>query len=459
MVRTASDMARAVRDKNVTAVSLTEAALEAAHENTALNAFITLDDDRALATARHVDTMIDNGNSPGDLAGVPVVIKDNINVAGMRTTAGTPAIDYVADVSAPVAASLEAAGAIIVGKTNMHELAFGVTSDNAAYGTVHNPADPTRIPGGSSGGTAAAVAAGIVPAGLGSDTAGSVRLPAALCGVVGLRPTTWRVDQTGVVPSVPSFDVVGPLARTVRDTALMNAVLTGAPMPDHRDVDTLRLGVAKPYVDDLSPAVAAAFDDALASLRKAGARLVDIDLTSVSTASFEIGYPVGFYEMKRALSAFLALHQETTDLQTIVDEIASDDVKAVYVNAVLGDGAPDEAAYQQAIARIGDVKTDYLTRLDDHDVEAIVFPAAPLEAQPIDGLGETVILNGQAIPTTPAFIRNMAPTVIYGAPGLTLPVPTYGNTLPVGLELDGVPDGDVELLSMGLTVETALATD
>ncbi|MEM7121466.1 MAG: amidase family protein [Pseudomonadota bacterium] len=452
-------MARAVRAKDVTAVSLAKAALEAAHTKAALNAFITLDDDRALAAARHVDTMIANGDNPGDLAGVPIVIKDNINVAGMRTTAGTPAIDYVADVSAPVAARLEAAGAVIIGKTNMHELAFGVTSDNATYGTVHNPVDPSRIPGGSSGGTAAAVAAGIVPAGLGSDTAGSVRLPAALCGVVGLRPTTWRVDQAGVVPSVPTFDVVGPLARNVQDAALMNAVTTGAPMPDRRAIDTLRLGVARPYIDNLSPAVATAFDDALATLRKAGATLVDIDLTSVSTASFEIGYPVGFFEMKRALSAFLAPHQAMTDLQAIVDEIASDDVKAVYVNAVLGDDAPDEAAYRQAIARIGDVKADYLRHLDGHGIEALVFPAAPLEAQPIEGLAETVMLNGQAIPTTPAYIRNLAPTVIYGAPGLSLPLATNGNALPVGLELDGVPDGDADLLSIGLAVEAALATD
>ena len=134
-------------------------------------------------------------------------------------------------------------------------------------------------------------------------------------------------------------------------------------------------------------------------------------------------------------------------------------MKAVYVNAVLGDDAPGEAAYQQAIGRIDDVRSSYLKVLREHEVDAIIYPTAPLEAQPIKGSAETVTLNGQTIPIVPAYIRNIAPTGVYGAPGLSIPVPTTGKALPVGLALDGRPDGDVELLSTGLGVEAALTTD
>ena len=432
-------------------MALTEAALAAAEAHTALNAFITLDKEGALARARELDA----SGAQGALAGVPLVVKDNTNVAGLRTTAGTPAIDYVPPVSAPVVARLEAAQAIVIGKTNMHELAFGVTSNNGAFGAVRNAADPSRIPGGSSGGTATAIAAGIAPAGLGTDTAGSVRLPAALCGVVGFRPTTWRVDQAGVVPSVPSFDVIGPMAGNVADTALLYDVMTEGPAPARRDAGSLRLGVARPYVEDLSPGVAAAFDRSLEKLRSAGATLVEIDLSEISKASFEIGFPVGFYEMKRALPAYLAAHQPHTSLQEVVDRIASPDVKGVYLNAVLGEGAPSEAAYRDALGRIAGVRERYLKVLDDQKIDAVLFPTAALEAQPIAGSEQSVELNGQTVPTLQAYMRNVAPTGVYGAPGLSLPLKIEG--LPIGLELDGRPDGDLELLSVGLAVEAALA--
>ncbi|MEM7221488.1 MAG: amidase family protein [Pseudomonadota bacterium] len=457
MEQSIGEIARRVRQSELTASASIEAALAAAEENVALNAFITLDREGALARARSLDALADRGEASGVLAGVPLVVKDNIDVAGLRTTAGTPAIDYVPTASAPVVARLEAAQAIVIGKTNMHELAFGVTSNNGAFGAVRNAADPSRIPGGSSGGTATAVAAGIAPGGLGSDTAGSVRLPAALCGVVGFRPTTWRVDQAGVVPSVPSFDVVGPIARCVADAAILYNVMTGDPLPERRDPSRLRLGVARPYGEDLSPGVAAALKQALEKLRTAGAILLDIDLSQIAKDSFEIGFPVGFYEMKRALPDFLARHQPKTSLHEVVEKIASPDVKAVYLNAVLGDGAPSETAYRDAISRIEGVRRSYLKLLDAHGLDGVVFPTAPLEAQPIEGSNETVELNGQALPTLQAYMRNVASTGVYGAPGLSLPLKTGAQALPVGLEVDGRPDGDRELLSIGLTLEGALS--
>ncbi len=448
-----------VRQGKVTASTLVEGALEKADAKAALNAFITLDSDGALSNARRVDAMVANGDAPGPLAGVPMVVKDNINVEDVRTTAGTLGIDFIPQTSAPVVARLTAAHAIVIGKTNMHELAFGVTSNNAAFGAVRNAIDPTCFPGGSSGGTAVAIAAGIVPAGLGTDTAGSVRLPAALNGVVGFRPTTWRVDQEGVVPAVPTFDVVGPLARTVADAALLNAVMTSNRMPERRDLNNVRFGVAGPHSDNLSPGVAAAIDVALPKLREAGATLVDIDLAPIVNACFEIGYPIGFYEMRSGLSAFLGKYQPLTSLEDVVGKIASQDVKAAYVNSVLGDDAPTEATYRKSIGRIKQIRLNYLKLLKYHELHAVIFPTAPLEAQPIDGSTETVILNGQTVPTLQTFIRNIAPTGVYGAPGLSIPLETTGHALPVGLELDGRPDGDLDLLSIGIGVEAALATN
>jgi mandelamide amidase len=457
MDRSIAELAQMVRKGKITARALVEEALEKATAAAALNAFITLDSEGAVSDAGVVDAMVANGEVPGPLAGVPIAVKDNINVAGFHTTAGTPGIDYAPKSSAPVIARLRAAHAIIIGKTNMHELAFGVTSHNAAFGAVRNAVDPACIPGGSSGGTATAIAAGIVSAGLGTDTAGSVRLPAALSGVVGFRPTSWRVDRKGVVPSVPTFDVVGPMARTVADAALLHAVMTNSQMPERRDLNGLRLGVARPHSDDVSPAVAGTMDAAYLKLRRAGATLVDIDMSSVVTACFEIGYPIGFYEMGRGLRAFLAENQPLASLEQVVDRIAGQDVKAIYANSVLGDDAPTETAYREAIGRIEQIRQDYLNILASQKIDAVIFPTAPLEAQPIEGSAETVILNGRTVPTTPTFIRNTASTGVYGAPGISIPLRT--DALPVGLELDGRPDGDLDLLSIGIAVEAALAAD
>lgn len=458
MQRTLAELARMVRQGEVTASTLVDQALRHAEAHAALNAFITLDRDGARSKARRLDDMLAKGDDVGPLAGVPIVVKDNIDVAGLHTTAGTPAIDLVAETSAPIVARLEAAQAIVIGKTNLHELAFGVTSNNAAYGAVRNAVDPTRFPGGSSGGTATAIAACIVPAGLGTDTGGSIRQPAALCGVVGFRPTTGRVDQNGVVPSIPTLDVAGPMARTAADVALLNAVINDSPLPDQRGVRSLRLGIARPQADGLSTGVAGAFGAAVSRLRLGGATLLDIDLSAIVTACFEIGFTIGFHEMNSAMRAFLSRHQSQTSLEQLVDQIASPDVKAIYAASVIGDGAPTDTAYQEAIGRIGEIRRDYLKILDDHALDAVIFPTAPLEAQPIEGSAETVMLNGQAVSTLETYIRNNASTGVYGAPGLSVPIGKTGNGLPVALEIDGRPDGDLDVLAIGQCIEALLAS-
>jgi mandelamide amidase len=459
MERSVAELAKRVRRGSISASALVDAALERADVHAALNAFITIDRDGARSRARRIDGLVAAGDRLGPLAGVPIVVKDNINVAGMTTTAGTRGIGFVAETSAPVVARLEAADAIVIGKTNMHELAFGVTSDNAAFGAVRNAADPARYPGGSSGGTATAVAAGIVPAGLGTDTGGSVRLPAALCGVVGFRPTSGGIDLTGVVPSIPTLDVVGPMGRIVADAALLFAVMADAPMPEQGALSGRRFGVAKPQRDGLSPGVAGAFDAAVSTLRRAGATLVDVDLGPIVTACFQIGFSIGFHEMKTAMVAFLAPYQPQTHLRDVVDKIASEDVKAVYASAVIGENAPTEAAYREAVGWIPEIRRQYLKLLDDNALDAVIFPTAPLEAQRIEEGRQTVVLNGEVVPILDTYMRNEASTGIYGAPGLSLPIGNTSEGLPVGLEIDGRPKGDLELLSIGLGIEAALAAD
>ncbi|MEM9633481.1 MAG: amidase family protein [Pseudomonadota bacterium] len=458
MAEAVSYIAERIQNGEISARSLVREALAKAQEQKELNAFISLDPEGALADAHRIDGAIAAGDIRGRLAGVPLAIKDNMNVQGLPTTAGTPGIDFVPSASAPIVSRLKSEGAVVIGKTNMHELAFGVTSNNEAFGTVHNPIDPSSIPGGSSGGTAAAIAAGIVPAGLGTDTAGSVRVPAALTGLAGFRPTTSRVNQAGIVPSVPTFDVAGPLARTVADVALLYAVMTGQPEARQSSLNGVRIGLPKSYFENLSPAVSDALEPALRQIERAGAVLKDVDIEPISTASFEVGFPIGFHEMKTAMTAFLAQYQPESSLERIVERIAGKDVKEVYCNAVLGDGAPSDADYKAAIRRMADVRRDYLEMFKAHQLDIIAFPTTPLEAPPIAGSDETVLLNGEAVPTLPTFMRNVASTGVCQAPGLTLPLnKTGGHVLPVGLEIDGRPGGDVTLLGIGIGIEDLLA--
>ena len=241
------------------------ALLRRCEEEHSLNAFITLEPDRVLEAARQCDRERRARRRVGALFGLPIPVKDSVNTRDYPTTAGTPALRHFRPPEdAPVVQALRAAGAIVLGKTNLHELSWGWTSNNHAFGAVHNPYDPTRIPGGSSGGTAAAVAARIAPLGIAEDTEGSIRVPAALCGVVGFRPTTGRYSTEGAAPISALFDQVGPHARTVSDIVLFDSVLsndwsTVQPTP----LQGVRLGVVRDYwYRDLDPEI----EEAAASL-------------------------------------------------------------------------------------------------------------------------------------------------------------------------------------------------
>lgn len=293
---TASDIAAAVARRHVSAEEVARAALDAIDAvDPRIRAFTEVQADMALRQARAVDTRIASGDRPGPLAGVPVAVKDNICLAWGRTTCASRMLEhYESPFTATAAARLMAAGAVIVGKTNMDEFAMGSSTERSAFGPTANPWDLARAPGGSSGGSAAAVAARLVPIAVGSDTGGSVRQPASLCGVVGLKPTYGRISRYGLVAYASSLDQIGPIAGTTTDAALALAAMAGPdpqdattsarPLPDLlADIDQpirpLTLGVPREArAAGIHPAVAAAFEDALAVFERAGARLIDIEL-------------------------------------------------------------------------------------------------------------------------------------------------------------------------------------
>jgi aspartyl-tRNA(Asn)/glutamyl-tRNA(Gln) amidotransferase subunit A len=280
----------------LSAVDVCRAALDRISSvNASLNAFNLVDPDRALGHAQDIDRRRAEGETLGPLAGVPIALKDNLDVRGMPTTASSKILEhFVPPYDATVVRRLEDAGAVIVGKTNCDEFAMGSSTENSAFGPVRNPWALDRIPGGSSGGSAAAVAARCVPLALGSDTGGSIRQPASCCGVVGLKPSYGRVSRYGLLAFASSLDQIGPFARSVADAALVLSALAGAdpcdattanePVPDFSaaltgSVKDLRIGVPRAFVTDgVDDQVRRAYDEALETLRAAGATLVDIDL-------------------------------------------------------------------------------------------------------------------------------------------------------------------------------------
>src|SRR5580692_7814477 len=274
----------------------------------ALNAFIALEPTRVLEAARACDKRRAAGEKPGPMFGLPIPVKDSVNTADYPTTAGTPGLrDFRPAEDAPIVQALRASGALVLGKTNLHELSYGWTSNNQAFGAVHNPYDPKRIPGGSSGGTAAAVAARMAPLGIAEDTEGSIRVPAAMCGIMGFRPTTGRYPTRACVPISHLFDQVGPHARSVADLALFDSVVAS----DWQRLDAtplagVRLGVVRDYwFIDLDPEVVRLTELALARLKDAGAQIVETQLPGLASLIDLTTDAVQNHDVRVALARYL----------------------------------------------------------------------------------------------------------------------------------------------------------
>jgi mandelamide amidase len=322
--------------------------------------------------------------------------------------------NYRPAVDAPVVAKLLPAGAVVLGKTNMHELAYGITSNNRAFGAVPNPYNPALIPGGSSGGSGAAIAARMCPAGLGTDTGGSVRIPAALCGIVGLRPTVGRYSRKGIVPLSGTMDTAGPMARSVEDLVLLDSVVTGQNVPvQPAALKGLRLGVPRGFFfENLDSSLGPVIEDALATLRKFGCVLVESDIADLEKLYTSARPPISYYEMFHDLSRYLEESGAKVDAKDVIAQIASPDVRASYQTFVIGPKAPSRAAYETAMKQGRPaIQACYREYFRAHNVSAIVFPTTILPARPI-GQDDEVGVNGKKMPTLAIYTHNTRPMTV-----------------------------------------------
>jgi indoleacetamide hydrolase len=423
------------------------ASLERAREIADLGAFITLADSA------------EGGSGP--LAGVPVAVKDNLDSRDFPTSGGTPALrESRPERDQHAVGRLRAAGAAIIGKTNLHELALGITSNNAAFGPVRNPHDPSRSAGGSSGGSAVAVATGVVPIALGTDTGGSVRIPAAHCGVVGWRPTVGRWGVGRTVPISNTRDTAGVLATSVADVALVDTLVTDQPLATAAD-RPLRLGVPRAgFYDDLHPEVAATTERALDRLADAGADLVEVCVTDAHQLDAQCGFPIVFFEIARELPAYLATLPGPESRLTLADvlaQVASPDVRAAL--EIAAGGGITEEVHRDNLAvrdRLRAAYADALRLPDGGRLDALVYPTVALPAPPV-GDDETTELDGRQVPVFLTTIRNTGPGSTAGMPSISLPAGTTAAGLPIGLSLEALPGDDRALLATAAAVEGLLA--
>jgi aspartyl-tRNA(Asn)/glutamyl-tRNA(Gln) amidotransferase subunit A len=468
----ASEIARRVRSRALSAVDVAQAHLDRiAAKEPAVDAFLHVFPERALAAARRVDEAVAAGRAALPLAGVPVAVKDVLDIDGVPTTCGSRILEgYRPPFTATAVARLEEAGAVPVGKTNMDEFAMGSSTENSAYKRTRNPWDPERVPGGSSGGSAAAVAARMAPVALGTDTGGSIRQPAALCGVVGLKPTYGRVSRYGLVAFASSLDQVGPFARTVEDAALVATALCG---PDPNDATSagrsvpdfvaelsngaggLRVGVPWAFLEKgVDAGVMARFRESLGALEGAGARIVDVTLPHAHHA-IATYYIVATAEASSNLARFDGVRYGlrapgSGDLRRMYGETRDlgfgPEVKR---RIILGTFVLSSGYYDAYYHRAQKVRT--LIRRDFEaafaSCDAVATPTTP---------GTAFRLGEKTDDPLQMYLADIftVPANLAGIPGLSLPC-GLAEGLPVGLQLLGRSFDEASLLRLGHAFEQA----
>ncbi len=467
---TATQAIAAIKNGSLSAETYVTTLLARAKQLQGLNAIITLNEEGALNAARAVDARRRSGQALGTLAGLPILVKDNIDTRDLPTSGATPALkSAVPRANAPTLQALLDAGAIVLAKANMHELAFGINSTNAATGFVKNPYDTSRIPGGSSGGTAAGIAARIAPAGLGTDTGGSTRVPAALCGIVGMRPSVGnglgsgrRYSGAGTIPISSTRDTVGAMARTVADVALLDAIIAGRPIPVAANLRGMRIGLPRAYFwDNLDAELKSILDAAVQRLRDAGVVFVEANLVDIGALNDKVSFPIALFETYVDLPKYLAASGSRITIDQVAAQIKSPDVAGAFGAAKTFPKAAYDAAIGTFRPQLQKLYADYFLT---NGVAAILFPTTPLPAVPIDAtFSGAVAINGVAQPGGPnaqfgAFIRNTDPGSNAGIPGLALPAGMTRGGLPVGLEIDGPVGSDERLVSLGLAMEVVLGS-
>ena len=433
-----------LRSKKASPIELTEACLARIdRHNKAINAFITVTREQALKEAREIDAELTRGTRRGPLHGIPIALKDNIDTAGVKTTAASGVFkDRVPSADAEVVTRLKKAGAIVLGKLNLHEFALGGTSAVTYFGPVHNPWALDRVSGGSSGGSAAAIAADLCFGTLGTDTGGSIRIPASLCGIVGFKPTYGRVSNRGVVPMAWTLDHVGPMCKTVEDAALMLASIAGYDPLEPSSVDTpvadyvraigaptskLRVGVARStFFDGLNPDVAKAIEAAIAVVKKLTASVADVDVPSAGNIADVWNAEIYAYHQPW-ITKTPELYQEATR------------------NLIQGAGKSGSATYAQARHQLDamrrEIKKAFAT------VDLLITPTQRGVAQPISG--------PPAAGGGPGGLYNTAAFDVFGLPTISVPCGFSSNELPIGLQISGNHFAETTVLSLAHAYEQA----
>jgi len=453
-----TEIGKLFRKRKLSPVELTKFMLARVEQlNPKLNAYITVTEDLAIAQAKKAEAELfaPRGSKArrdrGPLHGIPISLKDNIHTKGVRSTAGSKLLSaFVPEHDAVVVERLREAGAIFLGKTNLHEFAYGVTSNNPHYGPVHNPWNLARIPGGSSGGSAAAVAAGLCCGSIGTDTGGSIRIPASLCGVVGLKPTIGRVNTDGTVPLSPHLDCVGPLARTAADAALLldpilvrgkREPLLSSACKSSPPMKKFRLGLPSEFfLDVISGDVKNVFEAALRSLNKLGAAIKEISIPLLQETEHtgnEIAWPEATH-----------YHQQAGWFPARAADYGED------VRSRLEIGTRVSATvYLQAL----ELRDTFIQQLHlamaDAGVDALVVPTTPITA-PLIG-EETSRLNEKDYPTRALLLRNNRPANLAGVPAISIPCGFTPAGLPVGLQLIGAVTDEFLLMRIAHAFECA----
>ena len=438
-----------LRKREVSPVELTKYCLAQIEKlNPILNAFITVTAESALTQARAAEAEILRGNWRGPLHGIPLALKDLIDTAGVRTTAASALFkDRIPEEDAKVVRRLKDAGAVLLGKQNLHEFAYGGSSMISHYDEVHNPWDPARIAGGSSGGSAASVSAGLCYGAIGTDTAGSVREPAALCGIVGLKPTHGRVSVQGVMPLSMSLDHVGPIARTILDAAVMLQAIAGndakgansddVPVGDYlairEQARPVRIGVPRKFFyEDLEAEVASAVEDALGVLRSLGNDLFEIEIDVPTDRTLQAAESYAYH------CEFVSKSPELYQPETLR-------------RIRTGEGISAERK-EQAARELKQVRSEIEKVFED--VDLLVTPTTPILAPAIDDLKrDPDVLR----PCELVLLRNTRPANVWGLPAISIPCGFTRAGLPVGLQIIGPHWREDRVLQLAYAYEQATA--
>jgi len=453
--------ATAIRQGDITAESYAAALLERARHYSDLNSFITIDESAVLAAAREADKARATG-STAPLLGVPLGVKDSFATRGLRTTLGVKNLaEFIPSQDADIVRAVKDAGGIVFGKNNLVEMSWGLTGNNSRYGQVKNPYDRNRVPGGSSSGSAASVAARIVPASFGGDTVGSIRVPASLSGVVGFKPTTGRWPRGGVAPVSHILDTTGLLARNVEDCLLIDQIVTtdATVRPSKRSGLTgVRFAYApEHYLGIIDAEIDAQFTNALSRLRDAGAEVLEVDLgKDFSSLAEKLTWAIFFRQTRQAVSEFLRQNNFPVSFDEIHQEL-NPQLKEAWSQLVVptGPGFLSSEVFEQSVWVD---RPELHRRLEmvftSHGFDALIFPTTAALAPLIKSQWKFTVAGHEVDPLFLA--RNTIPASGAGLPGISLPMGLAGNGLPFGIELDGQRGHDRELLDIAHWVEVVL---